>query len=215
MATHHVSLRRACPAPSGRFLHRRASVTSKATRLRRSAPRPMYVDAFTRGNDLPRNAAKHHLVGEVRSVLPTILPLASGSGNPPGPDRSPKRYPTFIPRAKARHPQPVSSIETMRRGCQTQARYAPGVPVLVGDAAARRGMQAGEKSALTPLAGERQLWRGPIGCELISKRVARPREPADPSSSWRTLGISSGWRRSDGVLVSRLLEDHHDAVGDG
>jgi len=56
MATHHVSAWRRCPRPSGHWLHRRASVTSKATQLKWSAPRPRYVRAFPRGTAWPRNA---------------------------------------------------------------------------------------------------------------------------------------------------------------
>src|SRR5262249_49714650 len=42
--------------------------------LKRSAPRPTHVDAFTRGNDLPRNPAKHHsFIGEVQVSYRTIL----------------------------------------------------------------------------------------------------------------------------------------------
>jgi len=56
MATHHVDLRRACPAPIGQLTASLGERGSKRQlRLKRSAPCPGCVTAFTRGNDRPRN----------------------------------------------------------------------------------------------------------------------------------------------------------------
>ena len=46
------------PGPTGRGMHHRASFRFKptGTRFKRMAPRPRYVDAFTRRNDVLRNA---------------------------------------------------------------------------------------------------------------------------------------------------------------
>jgi hypothetical protein len=43
------------PGPSGRYMHRQAS-SAQSTLAQAHGPRPRHVDAFTRGNDLPRNA---------------------------------------------------------------------------------------------------------------------------------------------------------------
>jgi hypothetical protein len=59
------------PGPVRRCMHRQASVTSKATRLKRMAPCPNYVAAFTRGNDLPRN--RRNSMRLVRCKVPTNL----------------------------------------------------------------------------------------------------------------------------------------------
>jgi hypothetical protein len=54
MATHHVSLRRACPALKGISCIARRALLNKLW-LKRMAPRPKYGSAFTHGNDLPWN----------------------------------------------------------------------------------------------------------------------------------------------------------------
>ena len=69
MATHHVSLRRACPALLGVDCIARRARLNKLW-LKRSAPRPKYASAFTRGNDLPRNP-RNTILRLVRCKVPT------------------------------------------------------------------------------------------------------------------------------------------------
>jgi hypothetical protein len=59
------------PGPTGRGMHHQGSLTSDEPGSSAWHLVQKRVSAFTGGNDLPRNAAKHYLIGEVRSVLYT------------------------------------------------------------------------------------------------------------------------------------------------
>jgi hypothetical protein len=60
---------RGLPDPTGRCMHYQASLTSNEPGSSAWHLVQKRVSAFTRGNDLPRNAAKHYLIGEVQNVL--------------------------------------------------------------------------------------------------------------------------------------------------
>src|SRR5260370_35967237 len=62
-----LTVRRVCPALLDVAPIARRAKLNKLW-LKRMAPRPKGVGAFTRGNDLPRNAAKQHSVVKVQSV---------------------------------------------------------------------------------------------------------------------------------------------------
>ncbi len=67
------------PGPTGRCIHRQASGVLKKLWLKRMAPRPRNVDAFTRGNDLPRNL--RNIIQLARCKMSTELFWHKGEGN--------------------------------------------------------------------------------------------------------------------------------------
>jgi hypothetical protein len=62
-------------------MHRQASGGLKKLWLKRMAPRPKHVDAFTRRNDLLRNPQTPSSIGEVQNADLSILAQAGESSN--------------------------------------------------------------------------------------------------------------------------------------
>ncbi len=79
---------KALPEPNRRWTPSRGGVAAQAL-AQAERTRPGCVDAFTHGNDLPWNPAKHHSVGKVQNAYQAILTEGQEIGNPDRP---------FIPR---------------------------------------------------------------------------------------------------------------------
>jgi hypothetical protein len=83
MATHHVSPRRACPAPKGSGLLRQASKAQQQLWLKRSAPVQSTV-VLLPARPIQRGTRKHYWVGKVQNAYPTIFTCGRETGNGPG-----------------------------------------------------------------------------------------------------------------------------------
>jgi hypothetical protein len=170
MATHHVSPRRACPAPVGQLTPSPGECYLKMNPTQAERTCSKNVSAFTRGNDLPRNPQT--LLDLGRCKCPTY-PF-SHTGEKPAMKRNdvpPAGGPAFIPIAKARGPQPEFSLESDLSGSRspdTDPRNGTVKLVWYSKYLAKQLMNLGieprksgtENLPLIPLHLARHFWRG-------------------------------------------------------